>query len=600
VRGQQATVSIGTEVSNHSAESKRCRLISRVLDGHGKLVATAQSNPIDIPTWETLTVETEAVLSKPRLWSIEEPNLYRLVTHVLSGALVTDHDETTFGVRSIHFDPDKGFFLNEKPVKIQGTCNHQDHAGVGIAVPDQIHSSRVALLKGLGSNASRTAHNPTTSEFLDACDRQGMVVMCETRIMASAPEGLGQLERMIRRDRNHPCVILWSLANEEPDQGSMLGARVVASMKRLANQLDPTRPVTAAMNGGWGEGISAVVDVQGFNYSGEGGSGSERMAANIDGFHRKFPGRPTVGTETASIYSSRGIYTNNPEKGHVSAYDENFPGYTLSSEGWWTLYDQRDFLAGGFAWTGFDYRGEPSPYADVSVGSQFGIMDSCGFPKDVYYYYKSWWSTEPVLHIFPHWNWSGKEGQNVEVWCYSNLDGVELVLNGNSLGRKTISKNSHAQWTVKYEPGVLEAHGFRDGKTVLTARRETTGAPSALALRPDRSKLTADGENVSAIAVEVHDAQGRIVPIASDRVRFSLVGPGKIIGVGNGDPSSREADKPESFSLAARRVFNGLCMVFVQSTKTPGTIQVLASADGLDSANVDIDSQATTPRPAAS
>src|SRR5579859_6910440 len=322
VRGKQAIVSISTEVSNDSAESKPCRLVSQMLDSSGKPAAKTQSKLVEIPAWGTLTVESEAVIAKPRLWSIDEPHLYRLVTHVLSGGDATDRSETIFGVRSIRFDPDKGFFLNGEPVKIQGTCNHQDHAGVGIAVPDEIHHSRVALLKGLGSNASRTAHNPITSEFLDACDRQGMLVMCETRIMASAPEGLGQLERMIRRDRNHPSVILWSLANEEPDQGNMLGARVVASMKRLANQLDPTRPVTAAMNGGWGEGISGVVDVQGFNYSGEGGSGSERMAANIDGFHKKFPKQPTAGTETASIYSSRGIYANNPEKGHVSAYDE--------------------------------------------------------------------------------------------------------------------------------------------------------------------------------------------------------------------------------------------------------------------------------------
>jgi beta-galactosidase len=597
LRGRQAIVSIGTEVSNQSAESVRCRLFSRILDASGKSVAATQSKLVEIPAWETVDVESETCIADPELWSIEEPNLYRVVTQLHGGGGVADHDEATFGVRTIRFDADKGFFLNGKPVKIKGTCNHQDHAGVGIAVPDQIQWRRVALLKEFGSNACRTAHNPVASEFLDACDRQGMLVMGEARIMASVPEGLGQLERMIRRDRNHPSIIIWSLANEEPDQGSALGARVVASMKRLAKKLDSTRPVTAAMNGGWGEGISGEVDVQGFNYSGEGGSGASRMAANIDEFHKKFPKQPMIGTETASAYSSRGMYANIPEKGYVSAYDVNFPSYTLSSEGWWTLYADRPCLSGGFAWTGFDYRGEPSPYGDVSVGSQFGIMDSCGFPKDAYYYYKSWWGSEPVLHLFPHWNWNGKEGQDVDVWCYSNLESVELILNGTSLGQRNIARNSHIQWTVKYAPGVLEVRGFKGGKMVLTDRRETTGRPAKLVLRPDRSIIAANGEDVSMIAVEVRDREGRVVPTASDSVNFALAGQGRIIGVGNGDPCSREADKPDSFTSATRSAFNGLCMVFAQSMKRAGAIQIRASADGLDPANLVIRSESATPRP---
>jgi beta-galactosidase len=598
LKGNQALVSIGTEVSNQSAENARCQLYSRILDASGKLVASAQSKLVEIPAWATTTVESETRIADPKLWSIEEPNLYRVATEVHGSAGVTDHDKATFGIRTIRFDSEKGFFLNGQPVKIKGTCNHQDHAGVGAAVPDQIQSRRITLLKGFGSNACRTAHNPVATEVLDACDNQGMLVMSEARIMASVPEGMSQLERMIRRDRNHPSIILWSLANEEPDQGSSVGARVIASMKRVARQLDPTRPVTAAMNGGWGEGISGVVDVQGFNYSGEGGSGASRMASNIDDFHKKFPRQPMIGTETASAYSSRGIYANSHEKGHVSAYDLNFPSYTLSSEGWWILYAERAYLSGGFAWTGFDYRGEPSPYSDVSVGSQFGIMDSCGFPKDVYYYYKSWWSSEPVLHLFPHWNWSGQEGQSVEVWCYSNLESVELFLNGRSLGQKNIARNSHAQWTVMYQPGVLEAHGFKGGKMVLIDRRETTGKPGKIVLHPDRSKIAADGEDVSIVAVEVQDGEGRVVPTASDRVRFTLAGPGRIIGVGNGDPSSREADKPESSVSAMRSAFSGLCMVFVQSVKSAGTIQIQASVEGLEPVNVAILSETAVPRPA--
>jgi beta-galactosidase len=595
LRGNRAQLSVSGEVSNHSGAKASCRLSADVFDPAGDIVATIRSDFAAVPSRDTLTLEATGSLPNPKLWSLDDPHLYRVVTRVETASGVRDCVETNMGVRTIQFDPDQGFLLNGKPVRIKGTCNHQDHAGVGTAIPDSLHVCRVEMLKELGSNACRTAHNPVASEFLDACDRLGMLVLSEVRTMASTPEGIDQLERMVRRDRNHPSIFLWSLANEEPDQDTSTGARIVATMKQCVRRLDPDGLVTAAMNGGWGQGISSVVDVQGFNYSGEGVG--PFTARNIDGFHRSFPKKPTIATETTSLYSTRGIYKNDPRLGYVSAYDENFPDYSLNSEGWWTLLDERPFLSGGFVWTGFDYRGEPSPYADVSIGSQFGIMDTCGFPKDIYYYYRAWWRCAPILHLFPHWNWNGMEGQEIRICCFSNLEEVELLLNGRSLGRKPIKRNSHQQWTVPYEPGAVEARGYRGGAVVLTDRRETTSAPSQLAMRADRQTIAANGEDVVGVVVEVQDSSRQFVPTSINEIHFYLDGPGEIVGVGNGDPSCRESDKPITAEYAKRSAFNGLCMLFVKSLKDAGTITISATGDSLGRTQFSLESRTVECRP---
>jgi beta-galactosidase len=485
----------------------------------------------------------------------------------------------------MRWDPDAGFFLNGKHVILKGTCNHQDHAGVGSAIPDRLQEFRIKRLKEMGSNAYRTSHNPPTPELLDACDRLGMLVLDENRTFSSEAEGTSQLERLIRRDRNHPCVFAWSLANEEgSDQGNARGQRMATTLRRLARSLDPTRPVTAAMNGGWGAGFSLVLDVQGFNY----GTG-----ARMDQFRARFPRLPAMGTEVASTVSTRGIYANDKEKGYVSAYDLNFPPWAATAETWWTTYAARPWLAGGFVWTGFDYRGEPTPYKWPCTSSHFGIMDTCGFPKDNFYYYQAWWGDRPVLHLFPHWNWAGKEGQDIDVWVHSNLDRVELFLNGRSLGSQAMQRNSHLAWKVPYAPGSIEARGFKDNAQVLVATRETTGAPAAIVVRPDRASIHADGEDVTVLEVQVVDAAGRIVPTADNQVTFAVSGEGRLLGVGNGDPSSHEADKG-----SVRRAFNGLCCAIIQSSKSPGSIQVVASASGLRSATLAIPTTVSAPRPA--
>jgi beta-galactosidase len=582
MRGSTAEVAITTEVQNSSREEAECCVVSTVLAPGGETVGTVTSAPRPLKAWSRRRFEQQVAVETPALWSLETPHIYTLITSIESRGNTVDRYETPFGIRTIRYDAEQGFFLNGKPVKIKGTCNHQDHAGLGSALPDRIQYYRIEKLKAMGSNGYRTSHNPPTPELLDACDRLGMLVMDETRMMLSSPEGLSQLERLVLRDRNHPSVVIWSLANEEPEQSTDTGRRIVSTMKRLVRKLDPSRPVTAAMNAGWGHGISAVLDVQGCNYN--------NLA--IDAFHKKFPNQPMIGTETASTVSTRGIYRNDYVKGYVSAYDVNYPIWAATAEQWWQVYALRPFLSGGFAWTGFDYRGEPTPYEWPCISSHFGIMDTCGFPKDNYFYYQAWWGAKPVLHLFPHWNWPEQEGQGIDVWIYSNLDSVELLLNGKSLGTQDMPKNSHLAWKVKYEPGTIEARGFKGGERALIARRETTGAPAKIALRPDRRRISADGEDVAIISVEILDQQRRLVPTAENEITFRVTGTGKLIGVGNGDPSSHESDKGSS-----RRAFNGLCMAIVQASRQPGELRIDASSPQLETASVSITCEATQARP---
>jgi beta-galactosidase len=584
VDGGAATVRITNEVENQSAQTRIFNVILRFLDKDGKVAATTETQSMQADPWASLTLFAETKIEHPLLWSIAEPNLYRALSTVqdANDGRATDHYATTFGIRTIHFDAAEGFFLNGKPVKIKGTCNHQDHAGVGSALPDRIQYSRIEKLKSMGVNGYRTSHNAPTPELLDACDQLGMLVMDETRTMSSNREALSNLQTMVRRDRNHPSVVIWSLGNEEPEQGTERGARIVATMKRLVRRLDPSRPVTVAMNGEWGRGVSAVVDVQGFNY---------KKGADMDDFHRRFPKQPTIGTEVGSTVSTRGIYANDKEQGYVSAYDENYPEWAATAEAWWKTYAERPFLAGGFCWTGFDYRGEPTPYEWPCINSHFGILDTCGFPKDNYYYYQAWWTDRPVLHLFPHWNWPEKDGEEIAVWCHSNLEKIELFLNGESLGVKEVPRFSHVAWKVKYAAGVLEARGYKGGQQVSVAKRETTGGPARIALQADRSKILANGEDVSLVEVRVLDKEGRLVPVADNEIAFHLSGKGKVIGVGNGDPSSHEPDKAHR-----RRAFKGLCLAIIQSTQEAGEIRLEASSPGLAPATLVIESVETQPR----
>jgi beta-galactosidase len=346
-------------------------------------------------------------------------------------------------------------------------------------------------------------------------------------------------------------------------------------MVRRCHELDPTRVVSAAVNGDNAKGVSEAFDIIGFNYN-----------INFpDEFHKKNPKRPVYGSETASAISTRGVYSTDSLRNTLSAYDTNQPGWGELAEEWWKFYANRDWTAGGFAWTGFDYRGEPTPYGWPSINSQFGIVDMCGFPKDSFYYYKAWWSQHPVLHLFPHWNWAGREGEPIKIWVHSNLDEVELFVNGVSAGSQKVPHLGHLEWTAKYIPGSLEARGSKDGKVVLTEKRETTGNPVSIKLTPEpefaRYEIDADGQDIFILRVEALDKEGRPVPTASNLIGFKVTGEGKLIGVGNGDPNCQESDKEPKRSL-----FNGLAQVIVQSTKRPGEIHIEAVKEGWEGAEL--------------
>jgi beta-galactosidase len=564
--GDSATLTLGTMVENEGKKAEEAHVSWQILDAIGKPVTSAEAPVQKIDADGSARFSASAHLSNPALWSVEEPHLYTAIVTVSVNGTVRDAERVTFGVRSIQFDAQKGFFLNGKSLKIQGTCNHQDHAGVGVALPDRLQYFRLGVLRQMGCNAVRTSHNMPTPEWVEACDRMGIMLMCETRQLSSNPSGLAQLEAMVKRYRNSPSVIIWSIGNEENQlQGPMAeqGASIAATMVRKCHELDSTRVVSAAVNADNRKGISDAVDIVGFNYHLE----------FPDAFHKDNPTRPIFGSETSSAVSTRGEYTTDWQHNVVDSYH----GVYELPELWWKFYGEREWAAGGFAWTGFDYRGEPTPFGWPSVSSNFGIVDLCGFPKDYFYYYKAWWRPEVSLHLFPHWNWHGKEDTEIAVWVYSNLDEVELLVNGVSAGIQKVPHLSHLEWKVKYEPGAIEARGIKNGKVVLIEKRETTGPAASLRLTADRAEILADGEDVAVLMVEALDSQGRTVPVADDLIGFRVWGAGKLIGVGNGNPNCQESDKGSRRSL-----FHGLAQIIIQSTKNAGEIQIEAVKQGED------------------
>ena len=581
-----ARVHIATNIRNEEDVPGPYTLTSTIMDHDGRSVTAASSKLNTLSPFKQDTIDNDLDISNPNLWDLESPYLYTLVSVVTSGKDTLDRVDTPFGIRSVRFDKDSGFFLNDKRVEIKGVCCHQDHAGVGSALPDRMQYYRIEKLKEMGVNAYRTSHNPPTSELLDACDRLGMLVMDENRYMGETPEFRKQFEKLILRDRNHPSVIIWSLGNEEWEiQNKDIGKGIAQSLKRIQQKLDPTRLCTYAGNNGNNyDGINSVVDVRGVNYVNIG---------DIEKYHKDHPEQPIWGSEEASTFCTRGIYANDTLRGYVSDYDVNKPGYGALAEEWWKWYSARPWATGAFVWTGFDYRGEPSPYDWPCISSHFGIMDVCGFPKNNYYYYQSWWTDKDVLHLAPHWNW--KQHQQVNVWCQSNCDSVEFFLNKKSLGRKTMPVNSHLEWNVAFEPGTLEAKGWRKGKLITTSV-ETTGKPVSIRLSPDRQTIHANREDVCVVDVSVLDEKGREVPTANNLIHFEVNDKGQILGVGNGNPSSHEPDKCLDGGWK-RELFNGRCQIIVQGTRSPGTITLRATSDGLQAATQSIHAQESDPRP---
>lgn len=576
LNGKKATVTLETTVTNKNFNPANCTVSTFIKSREGKIIGTASEQKLSLSTNQQGTIKQKITLSNATLWDIDNPYLYRTVTVVKQNGKIVDQQETKFGLRTVAFDGQKGFFLNGKPLKIKGTNNHQDHAGIGSALPDDLQYYRIKLLKELGSNAYRASHHAPTRELLEACDSLGMLVLDEQRLLNSSPEYLDQFTRLIKRDRNHPSVFLWSIGNEEGwIQKNDFGKKIALTLLAKQRELDPSRTCTyAADMGNEFPGVNEVIPVRGFNY---------RQFAVAD-YHKDHPNQPLLGTEMGSTVTTRGIYEKDPIRAYVPDQDITAPWWASKAEEWWSLAAVNDYWMGGFVWTGLDYRGEPTPYKWPNINSHFGIMDVCGFPKNIYYYYKSWWTNEDIIHISPHWNWADKVGQPIEVWVNTNADDVELFLNGKSLGKKVMPRNSHLKWSVPYEPGKLEAVGFKKGKKITTSV-ETTGTPYRVIATPNRTTLKANGTDAVIVNLSIVDEKGREVPVADNRIQFQLTGDAKIIGVGNGDPSSHEPDHcPEG--AWQRSAFNGKCQVILQAGKTKGILTLKATAIGLASETI--------------
>lgn len=568
-----ATVKVELELNNTHNVQQDIQICTRIRDNRGVLVAeSAQDVSIDAESSASTRIEMR--LSSPKLWELNSPHLYRLETSLRRGEAELDQCVEKFGIREIEFDSDRGMLLNGNPLKIKGVCCHQDHAGVGSALPDFLQYYRISLLKEMGANSYRCAHNPPTPELLEACDSLGMLVVDETRLTNSGEEYMKQWKSLILRDRNHPSICMWSIGNEEETlQSTKEGERIALSMMRALRKLDPTRLTTyGANNGGTTEGINKVIDIRGFNYN----------LGGVLPYREARPDQPIMGSEVGSTVTTRGIYKADEQKCYLTDYDENFPPWASTAETWWTMASQYDWFMGGFVWTGFDYRGEPTPHGWPNINSHFGVMDVCGFPKNVYWYYRSWWTDEDFIHIAPHWN--HKAGDIVKVWVNTNADCVTLYLNGKSLGRKTMPRNGHLVWEVPYKAGKLKAVAYKNGRKIEKTV-ETCSEPVAVTLKPYKSAIQANGVDGTVVNVELVDKKGRSIATADNMIHFEMEGDAKIIGVGNGDPSCHEADKCAD-NQWQRSLFNGKCQVVLQAGRTRGSVKLRAYADDLLSAEL--------------
>lgn len=582
---KEIEVAVETTVDNLSLDTLTYRVRNTLITPDGSKTVFPEREVKDALSKTSETTVSRTVLKDPVLWDIDSPVLYSLVTEILVNGEVVDTRVIKTGFRDIRFDADNGLFLNNRNLKIKGVNLHQDHAGVGSAIPDALNVYRIKELKKYGVNAIRSSHNPMSPAMLDACDSLGILVMEENRLTGINDEHIRLLRNMIVRDRNHPSVFVWSIGNEEwGTEWNDFGRRISESMREYCRRFDPTRPMTMASAGG--PTVIEPVDIAGYNYI---------LQNPVDSYREKYPSRIAIGTEETTGCGARSVYLDDFEKGYMKAINRSpsGPDSLLNAiERGWKFYDARPWLAGLFYWAGFDYRGEPNPMSYPATGSQFGFLDYCGFPKDEAFYLKSWWTDEPVLHVFPHWNLAGHEGEEIDVWAYSNLDEVELFINNKSAGRKKMPRNGHLSWKAVYSPGALKGVGYKNGKKSLVKIIETTGSPAKLALEADRQTITADKDDVCVITVSVLDKKGRYVADASIPLEISVNGPFKLLGYGNGDPAFRTAERPGKADEGcfSAGTFNGLAQILVQSTGEPGAGAVTVSSPGLSDSQLNISS----------
>lgn len=557
----EATVENGTDFV------QTVRVKTTLLNAEGRAVVSACSLPAVLQPGQTAAVTTTATVQAPRLWHVDEPNLYTLHAELIAeDGKPLDEETAPVGFRTILFTADKGFFLNGAPLKIKGIAVHSDHACVGAAMPKSVIEYRIKQLKKAGANAYRCAHHPHPREVYDACDKFGLLVLDENRFFGTDENTLNSVRQMVRRDRPHPCVFMYALFNEEPLQGSYEGQQIFKKMKRVAAQLDATRPFTAAMNSGFlnPDGVALSCDVTGMNYN-------YKLLAE---FHQKYPNQPLLGSEEVAAMTTRGCYKTNEARHELNSYQSI---KTISGEQFaqvWQTVQSHPYISGMFLWNGFDYRGEPFPFEWPSVGSYFGQMDSCGFEKAGYYEVQACYSTKPMLHLEPHWNF--KRGQTVLVRAYSNCEQVELFLNGKSLGKKKNNFPKPLIWRVPFCPGTLLAQGSNAGECVATASKTTAQKAQKIVLTPVNTNLGNSGEEVAIVQVHLADAKGNFCPTENRKICFEAIGDGEILGVGNGNQNSHEADAGN-----CRRLFNGRCQVMLRVAPGAKALTLRAVAAGV-------------------
>ena len=617
VSDEEATVVVRVNVANAGARPADVTVETVVTDPNGAEVARVPAPPARVGPGASHVFESSVAVRRPVRWDLEHPVLYQAVSIVRDGPRELDRSTTRFGIRALAFSPSDGFALNGRRLKFQGVCLHHDLGALGAAVSRRAIERQLQTMKAMGANAVRTSHNPPAPELLDLADELGLLVIDEAFDMwgkTKVPNGHGKyfaewgehdLRDMIRRDRNHPSIILWSIGNEILEQADADGAVVAKRLTAICHEEDPTRLVTAGLNqleNAIRNGLAAVVDVPGFNY----------QARHFARVLQEHPDWMIYSAESASTVSSRGVYHLPIEKyqkhpsRQITSFDVIAPAWAYAPDFEFATRDALPRVLGEFVWTGFDYLGEPTPYYGwreppdrndwPSRSSYFGIVDLAGFPKDRYFLYQSQWTRTPTVHLLPHWNWAGFEGQRIPVMVYTNGEEVELFLNGQSLGRKrkgadatmlpvgesvndtgTFASRYRLAWAVPYAPGALRAVAYAGGRAVADTTVHTAGPPARITLTPDRARIAADGQDLSFVTVRIEDAEGRLCPVADNLVRFSVSGAGAIAAVDNGDPATTAP-----FHAGQRAAFNGLALLIVRGRRgQAGAVHIEASSPNL-------------------
>jgi beta-galactosidase len=602
VSSGSATVSVSTDVQNQSTGATSVTATATILGPGGATVTSADSAATTVAANATSTIGQTLTVSSPQLWSPTSPTLYQVRVDLKVGGAIVDTYVTSLGFRTPTFDANTGFSLNGQNMKLRGVCLHHDLGALGTAVNYRAIERELQIMKAMGANAIRTSHNPPAPELLDIADRLGLMIMDEafdTWTQTKTANDYGNyftawaqrdIQDMVRRDRNHPSVILWSIGNE-------VGGSTTATATSLKNwvlAMDGTRPITWASNKMGGPHVSegddrnvaALLDVVGYNYA--------SYAGDYDADHSAHPTWKLMGSETTAAVRSRGIYhtpastitrmtsMSNADR-QCSSYDNEATGFGNTAEFSYSYDNDRPFVAGSFIWSGFDYIGEPTPYSSYpSKSSYYGIVDTAGFPKDVYYFYKSRWTTDPMVHILPHWNWTA--GTTVTIFVYNNCDSVELFLNNASQGSKTLAAGTlHLEWNVPWASGTVRAECTRGGSVVATDQVKTAGAAAKVVLSADRTAIGADGKDLVYVTGDIQDGSGVFVPNAETAVSFSVSGPGQLVGVDNGNPIDTS-----SYKGTSRKAFSGKVLAIVRSTGAPGTITISASSTGLTGSSVNV------------